>query len=178
VLEALRDYDFADIRTICDVGGGQGHLLCQLLKAHPHLAGIIFDLPAVLDHTNELLPAKLGLEHRCTYVTGDMFEAVPTADAYTLKMILHDWNDEECVRILSNIRGAALHNARVFIIEYVVPGPETPHIAKLFDLHMMCWGTGRERTEDEHAALLSAAGWRFVRSWYPSNRLMGVIEAG
>jgi len=175
-LDALRDYDFGSTRTICDVGGGQGHLLCQLLKAYPHITGIVLDLPAVVEHTEELLPAKLGLEDRCTHVAGDMFEAVPTADAYALKMILHDWNDAECIAILSNVRRSAPRNARVFIIEHVVPGPETPHMAKLFDLHMMCWGTGRERTEDEFAALLGAAGWRFVRSWYPSNRLMGVIE--
>jgi O-methyltransferase/methyltransferase family protein len=175
-LEALREYDFAAIHTICDIGGGQGHLLCALLKAYPHLTGIVLDLPAVVEHPAELLAAKMGLEHRCGYVAGDMFEAIPTADAYTLKMILHDWNDDECVAILSNIRRSAPRNARVFVIEHVVPGPETPHLAKLFDLHMMCWGTGRERTEDEYAALFNASGWQFAASWYPGNRLMGVVE--
>ncbi len=175
-LEALRDYDFAGIRTICDVGGGQGHLLCHLLKAHPHLVGVVLDLPAVVGRQDELMAAKMGLKHRCAYVAGDMFEAVPSADAYTLKMILHDWNDDECVTILSNIRRAALRNARVFVVEHIVPGPETPHLAKLLDLHMMCWGAGRERTEEEYAGLFSAAGWHFAGAWYPSNRFMGVIE--
>lgn len=168
-LEALRDYDFSGTRTNCDVGGGQGHLLCAPLKSRPHLTGIVLDLPAVVEHPDELLAAKMRLERRCAYVAGDMFEAVPTAAAYTLKMILHDWNDDECVAILSNIRRAAPRDARVFVIEHVVPGPETPHLAKLFDLHMMCWGAGRERTEDEYAALFNASGWQFAASWYPSN---------
>lgn len=175
-IEALRECDFSGVRTICDVGGGHGHLLCQFLKAHPHLTGIVLDLPAVVEHHDDLLAPKQGLGDRCVYVAGDMFEGVPAADSYTLKMILHDWNDDECATILSNIRRAAAPHARVFIIEHVVPGPETPHLAKLFDLHMMCWGTGRERTEDEYAALFSAAGWQFARAWYPSNRLIGVIE--
>ncbi|HLW48642.1 MAG TPA: methyltransferase [bacterium] len=175
-LEALQEYDFAGIRTICDVGGGHGHLLCELLKAHPHLTGIVLDLPTVVGHPDELLAAKLGLEHRCAYVAGDMFEAVPAADAYALKMILHDWNDDECMTILSNVRRAAPQSARVFIIEHVVPGPQTPHFAKLLDLHMMCWGTGRERTEEEYGELLRAAGWPFAASWYPTNRVIGVIE--
>lgn len=176
VLEALRQYDFSEIRTICDVGGGHGYMMCKLLKAQPHLSAIVFDLPSVIANPDELMASKQGLAHRCTYVGGDMFESIPSADAYTLKMILHDWNDDECVAILSNIRRAAPPHARVFIMESVVPGPETPHIAKLLDLHMMCWGTGRERTEDEYAALLSASRWRFAASWYPKSRAFGVIE--
>ena len=175
-LEALRERDFANSGTICDVGGGQGHLLCALLRTHPHLTGIVLDLPAVVEHPDELLAPAMGLEHRCEYIAGDMFKAVPTADVYTLKMILHDWSDAECVTILSNIRRAAPPNARVFVIEHVIPGPATPHVAKLFDLHMMCWGTGRERTESEYAALFDASGWQFARVWYPTNRLMGVVE--
>ena len=176
VLEALQDYDFSSIRTLCDVAGGHGHLVCALLKAHPHLLGVVLDLPEVVSDSSQLWAAKLGLGDRCEYVGGDMFKQVPTADAYMLKLILHDWNDQECVQILSNIRKAASGKRRVFIIEHIVPGPDTSHFAKLFDIHMMCWGTGRERTEGEYARLLEAAGWKSVGSWYPSNRMMGVIE--
>jgi hypothetical protein len=77
---------------------------------------------------------------------GDMFESVPSADAYSLKMILHDWSDGECVEILSNIRQAATGVARVFIVEHIVPEHDVPHFSKLFDIHMMCWGTGQERS--------------------------------
>ncbi len=176
VLEALQDYDFSGIRTLCDVAGGHGHLVCALLKAHPHLSGVVLDLPEVVSDSSQLWAAKLGLGDRCEHVGGDMFKQIPTADAYMLKLILHDWNDQECVQILSNIRKAASGKKRVFIIEHIVPGPDTPHFAKLFDIHMMCWGTGRERTEGEYARLLEAAGWKNVGSRYPSNRMMGVIE--
>lgn len=105
-----------------------------------------------------------------------MFAAVPAADAYILKLILHDWNDEECARILTNISRAASPGTRVFIIEHLVPGPDSPHFAKLFDTHMMCWGTGRERTVEEYAALLERTGWKYVHTWFPQARMMGAVE--
>ena len=176
VLEALRDYEFSSIRTICDVGGGHGHLICALLGAHPHLSGLVLDLPEVFEDPSQLWASRLGLEDRCTYVVGDMFDQVPPADAYSLKMILHDWDDQEWIKILSNLRIATSPEARVFVMEQVVPGPYEPHIAKLFDIHMMCWGTGRERTEAEYAWLLEAAGWKYYRTWYPKDRTLGVVE--
>jgi hypothetical protein len=178
VLDALRDFDFSSIQTICDVGGGHGRLICALLKAHPHLTGLVLDLPEVFDDRSKLWATKLGLENRCTYVVGDMFKQVPPADAYSLQRILHDWSDPDCVRILSNIRKAASDKGRVFIIEHIVPDPSEPHFAKLFDIHMMCWGAGRERTEDEYARLLQAAGWTHLGSWYPRERTIGIVEGG
>lgn len=91
-------------------------------------------------------------------------------------MILHDWNDAECVEILSNLRRAARDRARVLIIEHVVPAHDVAHFSKLFDIHMMCWGTGQERTEAQYGRLLETAGWKPVGFHYPSNRLMGVVE--
>src|ERR1041385_9173018 len=114
-LEALRGYDFSAIRTFCDVAGGYGHLMCALLLANPSLRGIVLDLPEVVEDRDQLWATKLGLQQRCQYVAGDMFEAVPKADAHSLKMILHDWNDAECVNILSNIRKAATGPARIFV---------------------------------------------------------------
>jgi hypothetical protein len=81
------------------------------------------------------------------------------------------------VQILTNMCRAAPRHARAFVAEFVVPGPDTPHFAKLFDIHMMCVLTGRERTEDEYAALFHEAGWRYVQTRYPMSRLLGVIEA-
>jgi hypothetical protein len=104
-----------------------------------------------------------------------MFEAVPKADAYSLKMILHDWNDTECIMILSNIRKAATAPARVLIVEHIVPAPEVPHFSKLFDVHMMCWGTGQERTEAQYVRLLERAGWNSSGSYYPANLQVGVV---
>jgi hypothetical protein len=175
-LEALHDYDFSGIRTFCDVAGGHGHLMCALLEAHPHLCGIVLDLPEVVDDPHELWAPKLGLQDRCTYIGGDMFDGVPSANVYSLKMILHDWNDDECIEILSNLRRAALGRARVFIVEHIVPSHEIAHFSKLFDIHMMCWGNGQERTEAQYVDLLERSGWVPAGSHYPDNRLIGVIE--
>jgi hypothetical protein len=175
-LEALQAYDFSGISHLCDVGGGHGYMLCRFLMKYPHLRGTILERDSVIADAERLWAGKLGVEHRCRFVAGDMFRAAPSADAYIMKLILHDWNDDECVRILENQRRAATANGRVFIVEHVIPDPETPHFAKLFDIHMMCWGTGRERTQDEYAALLERAGWRYVATWFPASRAMGVVE--
>jgi hypothetical protein len=176
VLEALQACDFSNIRTICDVGGGHGHLICTLLKAHPNLCGTVLDLPEAFDDPSQLWATKLALEDRCTYVGGDMFRQVPPGDAYCLKMILHDWSDQECIEILINLSRAVSRKGRVLIVEHIVPGPGQPHFAKLCDINMMCGTTGRERTEDEYVRLLEAAGWKLNRVWYPADRLIGIIE--
>jgi hypothetical protein len=133
-------------------------------------------LPNVVGSKELLLADKMSVADRCRYVAGDMFKEVPPADAYVMKMILHDWDDDESVQILSNARKAASPGGRVFVVEHVVPGPETPHFSKLFDVHMMCWGTGRERTAEEYAALLERADWRYLETWYPPSRTIGVVE--
>jgi hypothetical protein len=177
VLEALAGHEFTGISHLCDVGGGHGYLLCSLLAKYPSLRGTVYELESAIMHNDLLWASKMNVGDRCTYVAGDMFKEVPTADAYLLKHILHDWNDAECVQILSNMRDAASSRARAFVAEFVVPGPETPHFAKLFDIHMMCATSGAERTEEEYAKLFERAGWKCVRTWYPASRLMGVVEA-
>jgi O-methyltransferase domain len=154
--------------------GGYGHLMCALLLANPGLRGIVLGLLEVVEDAHELWARKRGLQQRCKYVAGNMFE-VPEADAYSLKMILHDSSDAECIKILSNIRKAAAGPTRVFIVEYIVPEHNVPHFSKLFDIHMMCWGTDQERTEAEYVRLLERAGWKPSGSLYPANRQMGII---
>ena len=176
-LEALSGVNLSDISSWCDVAGGQGHLLCSILSRYSHIRGTVFDLPSVVSDNEGLWPEKMKVQERCGFIGGDMFADVPVADAYSLKMILHDWNDEECVAILQNIRRRASGPQRLFIVEHIVPGAGDAHFSKLYDVHMMCWGTGRERTEQEYQQLLRAAGWAFVASHYPENRLMGVVEA-
>jgi hypothetical protein len=178
VLEALDGYDFSRIRHLCDVGGGHGHLICSLLLSHPHLKGTVLEIERVIQDKTLLWASKMGIAaDRCSYVGGDMFHEVPSADAYFMKMILHDWDDKECLRILSNIQRAAPTKARLFIAEHIVPGPETPHFSKLFDIHMLCALTGKERTEEEYLELLKQAGFKHVRTHYPQSRIMGVLEA-
>jgi hypothetical protein len=160
-LAALASEDFSQIRTLCDVGGGHGHLACGLLSAYPQLRASVLDLPDVVGETDQLWAPKLGLSQRCRYLDGDMFREVPPADAYILKSVLHNWNDDECVRIVANLRRAVVGAGRVFVVDFFVPGPEEPHFSKLFDIHMMLMVTGRERTAAELAKLLAAAGWRY-----------------
>lgn len=177
VLETLRRRDLASIRDVCDIGGGHGHLLGHLLAEYPHLRGTVLERPGVGDLGEVPWAGRLGVADRCRYVAGDMFAEVPAADAYLLKLILHDWNDEECVRLLANARRAAVGAARIFVIEHVIPTDHSTPYAALFDLHMMCWGTGRERSEREYIGLLERAGWSHVGSWYPANGIVGVVEA-
>lgn len=176
VLEALKGYDFSSVKSLCDIGGGHGHLICNILKEHPHLQGTVLELESTIKDKELLWAEKMGMADRCRYLAGDMFSEVPSSDAYVMKMILHDWNDEECVKILSNIQKAAPAGGRVLVVEHVVPGPEVPHFSKLFDIHMMCALTGRERTEKEYAELLKNAGLQYVQTHYPLSKTIGVIE--
>ena len=177
LLEALQTYDFASIRHLCDVGGGHGYALCNLLSKYPDLQGTVLERPSVIADRELLWADKLGVGGRCTYVAGDMFVQVPAADAYLIKRVLHDWNDAECHRILSVMHRAAPKDGRVFIVEQVVPDANTPHFSKLFDVHMLVWGTGRERTAEEYAGLLKEAGWKYLKTWYPPSKMIGIVEA-
>jgi hypothetical protein len=176
-LAALASEDFSQIHTLCDVGGGDGHLACGLLNAYPHLQATVLDLPEVVGETDRLWAPKLGLSQRCRYLGGDMFREVPPADVYVLKSVLHNWSDDECVRILTNLRRAVIGAGRVFAADFVVPGPEEPHFSKLFDIHMMLVLTGRERTAAEFAELLAAAGWRYDAWHRVPNAFHSVIAA-
>ncbi|HSA73868.1 MAG TPA: methyltransferase [Nitrososphaeraceae archaeon] len=175
VSEALDRYDFSDVNCVCDVGGGQGHLLCSLLGKYPHLNGIVLELESAIKNKEFLWAGKMGLEDRCKYIAGNMFNEVPTADAYMMKMILHDWSDNECVKILSNINDASSNKGTVLIAQHLVPGPDIPHFSKIFDIHMMCVASGRERTIDEYVQLLKNSGWKHGNTFHSRSGSMGVV---
>jgi ubiquinone/menaquinone biosynthesis C-methylase UbiE len=175
-LTALANEDFSKIHTLCDVGGGHGHL-ASLLSAYPGLQATVLDMPEVIGETDRLWAPKLGLTQRCRYHGGDMFSEVPSADAYVLKSVLHNWSDDECIRILANLRRAIVGAGRVFIIDFFVPGPEEPHFSKLFDIHMMLVLTGRERTAAEFSKLLAVAGWQYDAWHRVPNAFQSVVAA-
>ena len=177
-IEALRTCGLESVRHLCDVGGGRGHLLCHLLAAKPEMRGTVLERSQVVGQGGAAWAETLRVADRCAFEAGDMFAAVPAADAYSLKMILHDWDDAECTAILAVLRRFAVRPARVFIVEHVIPDPGGPDYAALFDMHMMCWGTGRERTVAEYRRLLEAAGWSFKAVWFPPSGAIGVIEGG
>ena len=176
-ISALASESCSDIREVCDIGGGHGHLGCALLKAYPQLQVTVFDLPQVVAETEYLWAPKLGLTDRCKYVGGDMFTEVPPADAYFMKSILHDWNDAECKKILTTARDAIVGSGRLFVADFIVPGPDQPDFSKLFDIHMMCWGTGRERTSAEYADLMASTGWRYDATYRADGAFLSVVAA-
>lgn len=175
VLEALGEEQLAHIRHLCDVGGGRGHLLCHLLQSYPHLTGEVLELPHVVEEAGDL-PEQMGVEDRLTFTAGDMFEAVPEADGYLMKYVLMDWSDGECVEILENIGEAAGPDVPVFIAEEVVPGPATPHFAKLMDLHMLVATAGRERTVEEFGELFDRVGMELTAHHAAEDQPMSVVE--
>jgi hypothetical protein len=173
----LQAYDFSGIGTLMDVAGGHGFMLSEILKRHPQMKGILFDLESVVEEARDRLSALLN--GRCKTVAGSFFERIPArADACYLQHIIHDWADEPALKILENcrraIKGAA--DPRLVIVDSVMPeGPE-PHMAKLIDLEMLLMPGGRERTETEWRDLLARAGFEITRI-VPTGAPESVIEA-
>ena len=169
-------YDFSSINKLVDVAGGHGLLLAAILKANPHLQGVLFDLPFVIENAGELLESE-GVAARTEKVSGDFFESVPAgADAYLMKHIIHDWNDERSVKILQNIYRAMNDDGKVLIVEMVVPVGNEPSPAKGLDLVMLTVEGGKERTEKEYRELLAAAGLRLSRV-IPTRSPYSIVEA-
>jgi O-methyltransferase len=139
--------------TVVDIGGGTGRLLRDLLERRPELRGIVFDLPeADRDET--------VLDDRIAFISGSFFEQVPAGDAYVLSKILHDWDDERAAAILRTVRTAAPDEARLLVLDSVVPPGNDPAGVKWLDLLMLVLQNGRERTESDWRALLEGAGFR------------------
>jgi hypothetical protein len=167
-------YAWGQFATIADIAGGHGALLAGILRASPRTRGILFDQPHVVAGAPAVL-SEAGVSDRCEVVAGSFFEAVPAADAYILKHILHDWPDDDCVRILHVLRRAGSDRARLLVIERIVEGPNVGPAAKLSDLNMLVGPGGLERTREEFDALLRDGGWR-LRHMYPA-ATQHVIEA-
>jgi hypothetical protein len=170
------EYDFSRINTLVDVAGGHGSTLLSILQANPHMKGILFDQPDVIERATPII-AKEANANRCQLITGSFFESVPAGgDAYTLKHILHDWDDERSIAILKRCREAMVEQGRVLVIEQVIPPGNDPFIGKLLDMNMlvMCPG-GKERTEAEYRQIFEAAGLRLKRI-VPTSAFVSVVE--
>lgn len=170
-------YDFSGARVIVDVGGGTGAFLAGILQANPQAHGILFDRPTVVAAAGGFL-ASAGVAGRCEVLGGDFFEAVPSGgDLYILSWILHDWDDERSRSILRNCRRAMGDDARLMVLEQVIPPGNEPSLSKLYDLHMLALSpSGRERREDEYRALLAAADLQLARI-IPTGVPRSVLEA-
>ena len=160
-------YDFTGFRQIVDVGGGHGQLLAAILRASPSTRGILFDLPHAIDGATRHLH-DTGLSDRAQCVAGDFFEAVPGGcDAYVLKSVIHDWDDQRARLILNNCRRAMPDNSRLILVERVMPTrlePSVEHRALArTDLSMLVALGAGERSEADFRALLSSAGFEMGR---------------
>lgn len=170
----LAAYDFTDVTTAIDIGGGQGLLLAALLQMYPQMRGILFDRAPVLDGARQLLERE-RVADRCVCIAGDFFDAVPTGgDVYMLRNILHDWEDARALQILQHCRRAMHAQARLLLLEQVIPLDNAP-TGKLPDILMMVIPGGLERTAAEYTALLSAAGFTLTRI-IPTEAQRSIIE--
>lgn len=183
-------YDFSGVfergATLVDVGGGLGRLLGILLQRGPSFRGILYDMAHVIANArrfheasdaSEPLAGRQKYAQRLSFESGNFFERVPAgADAYVLKRVLHDWNDDQCVTILRNIARVMKPAGRVLVMELVIPSGDEDHFGKWLDLNMMVVTGGRERTREEFAGLFEEAGLE-LRDVHRSSTLLHVVEA-
>jgi hypothetical protein len=156
-------YDFSKIQTLTDVGGGTGALLVEILKNNPAMSGLVAELPGVVPRTRAFIQQQ-GLASRCDAVACDMFKEIPVGgDAYMLSHILHDWEDEPCRTILTNINHVMRPGGRLLVVEALIPPANQFSIAKLLDLEVLVMGGGRERTADQYRVLFQSAGFNLSR---------------
>ena len=172
----LGAYDFAAFGTLVDIGGGNGSLLSVVLERYPKLQGILFDRADVIERARAHLKMA-GLEQRCTTVAGNFFEQVPGGgDAYLMRHIIHDWNDEQSLTILRNCHKAMKPQAKLLLVESVIPPGNEPFFGKWLDVNMLVIPGGQERTEQEYRELFQKAGFQLTRI-VPTTMEVSVIEA-
>jgi hypothetical protein len=178
-LAVANAYDFSQIGTLMDVGGGHGYLLATILKANPSLRGILLDTAEVIEGAKARIAAG-GLTDRCAIVAGDFLTTLPEgADTCILKSVIHDWDDPHATTILRNCRQAVGPGGRVLLAEMVIPPGNDGHIGKLLDLEMLVMVGGRERTEADFRDLFATAGLRLARivpTRSPTCVIEGIVE--
>jgi hypothetical protein len=169
-------YDFSGLERVVDVGGGEGALLHGILSANPKLRGVLFDLPSVVAGAASLRNGSIA--ERCEIVGGDFFQAVPEgADAYLMRVVIHDWNDEDALKILKNCRRAIPAHGKLLLVESVLKPPNEPDLGKFNDLIMLVVAPGgRERTEAEFTDLLRKAGFALTRV-IPATGITSIVES-
>ncbi|WP_149276172.1 methyltransferase [Pareuzebyella sediminis] len=168
------NYDFSVFNTVVDIGGGNGEVISAILNENSRTKGILFDLPEVIDRSKENIKAG-GLLDRCQLLTGDFFKTVPKGgDAYILRHIVHDWNDEDAISILTNCRKAMVPHGKVLVVEAVIPKGNDPHPFKWLDLTMLMIG-GKERTKEQFEHIFSRAGLKLVRI-IPATPAVSIVE--
>ena len=172
----IEAHDFSVYRKIVDIGGGHGALLAHILEQNIQSSGVLFDALSVIAGATGAIDTLVN-QGRAEKVAGNFFEAVPNGgDAYVLKYIIHDWDDERAIIILKNCRQAIAENGRVLLVEMVIPGGNAPSPGKFLDLEMLLYFYSRERTEAEYRDLLQQAGLELI-TITPTASPFSIIEA-
>jgi hypothetical protein len=162
ILEAVKALDVTGAKTVVDVGGANGAFVLELLAVHSDLKGVVLELPHAVPGAEAEAKSR-GLEGRFTSVAGDFFDAVPEGDLHLLKYILHDWDDESCVRILRQCRQAMRPGARIAVVDMVIAEQDSG-FGPLMDIAMLTMLSSRERMAAEFDSLLEQAGLRRVKT--------------
>lgn len=159
VAAVVESFDFARFSRIADVGGGRGHLLQAILDKYPTATGLLFELPHVIDEVRGIATDRLQLQ------AGDFFtDTLPEADSYILMEVIHDWDDEKSVQILSTVRRSAPKGSALLLIEQLMPENPGPHWVKMLDLHMMALFAARQRSRGEYDRIAEQCGFEPVRT--------------
>lgn len=171
----LDGYDFSEFDVIADIGGGNGSKLTAILQQYPAAKGILYDLPHVVERAQSRVEAA-GVADRCELIGGDFFESVPSgADAYVMRHIIHDWDDEKSLKILKNCHAVMQPGTKLLVVDSVIPPGNTFFMGKFLDLTMMLIPGGKERTEEEFRELFDQAGFDLNRI-VPTESDVSVIE--
>ena len=172
VIEA---YDFSGVKRVIDLAGGRGALIAAILKKHPHVQGVLTDLPHVANEAKAFIELE-RLEDRCEIIGGDFFKSVPSgADIYILKSIIQDVEDDGVITILKNCRRAMGNHARLLIVDWIMPSHGQPSPANVYDVQMMVIGGGLLRTELEFGTLVEKGGFKLNRV-LPTRSELSIIE--
>jgi hypothetical protein len=173
---AIEAYDFSTIGTLVDVAGGHGEVLMSILKACPDVRGILADVGHVIEGAKPRIAAA-GLSNRCEAVAIDFFKSVPAGDAYIMKHIIHDWDDERASIILGNIATAmGTKRGRVILLEAVIRADAEPDFGKFIDIEMLALPGGRERRAEEFKALFARSGFEMTKI-VPTKSPLSIVEA-
>jgi SAM-dependent methyltransferase len=166
-------YDFSAFSSIVDIGGGQGLLLTEILQAYPKMLGILLERDAVAERAENFFEKK-GVADRCKVISGDFFYSIPSGhDLYMMKMVLHNWSNEDALRILRRCRDVMLPQGKLIIFDMLME--DGIHPERWIDLHMLICIGGKERTKEEFDVLLSHSGFKMTKT----NQLgsIGIVEA-
>lgn len=182
----LEDYAWEEVgdTTVLDIGGGGGALIASLLRKYGNMCGGVFDLPSVIEHITDFFAPGGQFEDlgprvpKENLIAGDFLKSVPAFEVYTMKWVLHDWRDEDALRILRNIRTAIIPSpkSRLVVLESILSGGRMGRLSRYGDINMMMTANGQERTEKQWRELAEHSGWKVTGIYHLRNAWVQAIE--